>query len=554
MRILAIDFGSSSIKAVEVDSAFGRHEIHDYHELPLTPESTPERVIQQLIQKLPKLPDRIIAHIPSSQYTFRNLQFPTRDKKVIQSSMAFELEDELPFPPDQCIYDSTLSSQSKAGSEVHVEATLKTHLQNTLGLWKKAGIEPDLLTTDLWAYSNLFKHYLPPAKDQTDAPLLLIQAGHQKTTLYVHWQGRPQIIREIPWGGWDLTQAIIQKYEVKDDEAEIIKLDRGFIAVPTGSQSSDLTAEQKELSDTLTHACEPLIRELKLTLLSIRSISRLGVKTVYLSGGTSLLHGFAQWIAHQVGIETQSFHAMSASTHSGVTYSEQTEAKQLLAISLALCQVGPSRNQCINFRKGEFAKDASSRTLNVKALRKPLLALSAISVSLALSLIVQYQVYSKRLTTADEQLERSVRSFFGQLSSSGIRTYLSNPSTLRASINKELAKYREFSKFTSQYSKSPLSFLNRISASVPRDIVVDLIQFQAGISPMDSFHKQDSPFTATLTFLVASPQMAEKLIELLNKQMSSLQRGKLEEVVTAENIKKWKITVSGKPNEESYAQ
>ncbi|NBU20359.1 hypothetical protein EBS43_02925 [bacterium] len=553
MRILGIDFGSSSIKAVEVDSAFGRHEIHDYHEFPLTLESTPERVIQQLIQKLPKLPDRVIAHIPSSQYTFRNLQFPTRDKKVIQSSMAFELEDELPFPSDQCVYDSIIYSQSKAGSEVHVEATLKAHLQNTLELWKKSGIQPDILTTDLWAYSNLFKQSLPSLKEQPDSPVLLIQAGHQKTTLYVHWQGKPQIIREIPWGGWDLTQAIIQKYQIAEEEAEIIKLDRGFIATP-GSQASELTPEQNELSETLTQACEPLVRELKLTLLSIRGISRTGAKTIYLTGGTSLLHGFSQWIARQVGIDTQSFHAMSASTHSGVTYSEQTEAKHLLAMSLALCQVGPSKSQCINLRKGEFAKDSASRALNLKAFRQPLIALSAISVSLILSLIVQSQVYSKRLITADEQLERSVRNFFGQLSSSGIRTYLSNPSTLRASINKELNKYREFSKYISPHPKSPMGFLSRISNALPRDIVVDLVQFQAGISPMDSFHKLDSPFTATLTFLVASPQIAEKLIDHLNKQMSSLQRGKLEEVLTAENIKKWKITVSGKPNEESYAQ
>ena len=32
MRIVGIDLGTSSIKAVEVDSAFGRFEIHDYHE------------------------------------------------------------------------------------------------------------------------------------------------------------------------------------------------------------------------------------------------------------------------------------------------------------------------------------------------------------------------------------------------------------------------------------------------------------------------------------------------------------------------------------------
>ena len=553
MRILGIDFGSSSIKAVEVDSAFGRYEIHDYHEFELTPESSAERALQQWIQKLPKLPDRIIVHIPSSQYTFRNLHFPTRDKKVIQSSLNFELDDELPFPLERCAFDSVIQSQSKAGSEVHVEATLKTHIHSNLALWKKVGIEPDILTTDLWAYFHLFQESLPETKASQESPLLLIQAGHHKTTFYVHWNGKPQIIREIPWGGIDLTQALVQKYQVSEEEAQMMKLDRGFMATPL-SEASEITPEQKELSDALTQASEPLIRELRLTLLSVRALCKEPVRMIYLTGGTSLLHGFSSWLSHQIGIETQPLHALSASTHSGVTYSEQTEAKHALALSLALCLVGPAKNQCINLRKGDFAKEAASRKLNLKTLRKPLIALGAILTSLLLSLIVQSQMYSKMLSSVDVQLEKSVRGFFGQLSSSGIRTYLTNPSTLRTSINRELSKYREFSKYTSPHPKSPIRFLNRISSTIPKDVVVDLVQFQAGISPSDSFHKQDAAYTASLTFLVANPQMAEKLFERLNRQMTSLQRGKMEEVVTSENIKKWKITMSGKPNEESYAQ
>src|SRR5687767_4984321 len=99
MRILGIDIGSSSIKAVELESAFGRFDIRDYHELPNL-ENTPEKVVQQLVSKLSKTPDRIIVSLPYKSTTFRNLQLPTRDKKAIQSGIKFELEDELPFPSD----------------------------------------------------------------------------------------------------------------------------------------------------------------------------------------------------------------------------------------------------------------------------------------------------------------------------------------------------------------------------------------------------------------------------------------------------------------------
>jgi Tfp pilus assembly PilM family ATPase len=32
MKIIGVDLGTSSIKAVEIDSAFGRYEVQEYHE------------------------------------------------------------------------------------------------------------------------------------------------------------------------------------------------------------------------------------------------------------------------------------------------------------------------------------------------------------------------------------------------------------------------------------------------------------------------------------------------------------------------------------------
>ena len=99
MRIIGIDVGSSSIKAVEMDSAFGRHEIHDYHEAPIQMDLSIQEVLEKFIKGLAKTPDRIIVALKPNQSTFRNLQLPTRNKKAIQSGIGFELEDELPFHP-----------------------------------------------------------------------------------------------------------------------------------------------------------------------------------------------------------------------------------------------------------------------------------------------------------------------------------------------------------------------------------------------------------------------------------------------------------------------
>src|SRR5690606_19822899 len=97
-----------------------------------------------------------------------------------------------------------------------------------------------------------------------------------------------------------------------------------------------------------------------------------------------------------------------------------------------------------------------------------------------------------------------------QVSGSAIRTYLASPSSLRNQINKDLGKQRELAKLLSPNPRSPLDFLRELSLAVPRDVVVDMTQYQVGAAPTEPY-KPEADGQASLTFLVANPQMAEKI-------------------------------------------
>jgi hypothetical protein len=337
------------------------------------------------------------------------------------------------------------------------------------------------------------------------------------------------------------------------EQAESIKLDRGALIL--GNPGNEITPEQRELSDCLEKALDPLASELKQTDFITKSITRHTIHTVYLAGGTSLLPGIGPWIEARIQAPVQPLRALSATTSSGVTYSDQTDARFLLAASLALCLVGPDRALCINFRKGDFSKEGKARELNLKALTKPLTALGVVAFCLFLSLVVQSTVYKSRLASTDAQLERSARSFFGQMSSSALRTYMANPASLKSAVDKELNKQRELNRLFGPNAKSPLDFLSNLSATIPKDIVVDLIQYQEGSAPAETYINSDANHTASLTFLIANPQLAERLGSIVGNKISNMQRGKMEEVPSPDgNGKKWKITFSGKPTEDSYVK
>ena len=69
MRILGIDLGTKSIKAVEIDSAFGRYEIHEYHEEAVEPGADPAPTLLRLIRGLHKQPDRVVIALRSPSKT-----------------------------------------------------------------------------------------------------------------------------------------------------------------------------------------------------------------------------------------------------------------------------------------------------------------------------------------------------------------------------------------------------------------------------------------------------------------------------------------------------
>jgi len=550
MRILGIDLGSKSIKAVELDSAFGRYEIHEYHELPFeTPQTVSEGgtevsdLLKKLLLSLHRRPDKIVMALSSRAVTFRNLQLPIRDKKAIQSTLAFELEDELPFPSEQTIYDYNVLSQAKTGTRLHVAATLRQHVAkflNTVGVGLSEDfVDPDLVTTESWAYRGLLNRILS-SSDQ-ESPVLLAQIGHSRTLLYVHWRGEPIFTRELTWGGRDITAAIGRKYQITLDQAEDAKKDHG--SVISASLRSEATAEQLEFSDTVIESLRPLMLEIQQVEMVCRNTTNHKLSLMYLAGGTSLLPGLQRVFEDELGIQIRPLQSLSGIATSGVTYSEQTDASFSLAVSLALCLVGNERASLINFRKGTFAKQGASHEYSWSSLKFPVICLGIVAFCMFVSLGVQNMIFKSRLKAVDSRLETSVKSYFGQISTSAVRSYLLNTESLKKSVNKELSKQRDIARLFSANPRSPLDFLKDISNGIPKDLVLDTVEYQMGSASVSAY-APDAQSTAILTLMVANPQSIDRLNSILGSKINDLHMEK-SEVSNPDGTKHWKVTFSG---------
>lgn len=574
MRVVGMDVGSANIRVVEIDTAFGRYEIHDHHERALEPGVDPVHAVRELLAGLARKPDRLVLALPSRLSTFRSLSLPTRDRKAIAAGVAFELEDELPFPQDELHFDYSVLSQGRGGSIVHVAATLRKHVAARLVAAAETGFEPDALTTEAWALRALAGRVVatqragaPKGTAPSDVePLLIAVLGHERTLLYGHSGGQPLLMRELAWGGRDLTLAICQKYAIPLDQAEKAKLDHGFVLAARESGTSpdgeSVTPEQREFSDALLARMEPLVTELRQALLAVRGQAHAAPKRIHLAGGTALLPGLPAALESLLGTPVSLLPALTScakgAASGGVRYSEVTDASFALAAGLALTQVpAPDKASSINLRKGSFARTKESRELNWNALKRPL-AYAAIVLGVFFSVKLAESVfYARKLKDLNSQLEKSVRNLYtamgNPMSESVLRTQIKDKPRLRKGIDAELAKQRELARLLGPNPRSPLDYLKHLSNAIPKGVIVDLAQYQVGAAP-------EAPFSTTatlpvsLTFLVANPAVAESLKAAASSKIEGMQAAALTEVTTPDQRKVYQVVLTGNAAESAFGK
>src|SRR5262245_7836458 len=127
-RILGIDLGSWSVKAVLIETGFRGFEVVAVREARLRagePDNKLERQIEALQELLldGKLrADAYIAGFPGEATTLRFLTLPFSDQKRVEATLAGELEDAVPFDLGQAVFDHAIIKKNPDGGSVSLVA------------------------------------------------------------------------------------------------------------------------------------------------------------------------------------------------------------------------------------------------------------------------------------------------------------------------------------------------------------------------------------------------------------------------------------------------
>ena len=219
-----------------------------------------------------------------------------------EQNIRYEIEQNVPFPIDEMVCDSQVLGDTPNGDKsVMIVAAKVGQIEAITDAVASAGFRPVLV--DVAPIATLSALKAANAGDESSVIVLDIGA---KTTSLMIVEGDKVYNRSIPIAGNNITREIAQAFGVSPEEAEQLKLAKGYVAL--GGVVEDEDAEADRISKICRAAMSRLLAEISRSVNFYRSQQGGGAPVrLYLTGGTSLLPQTDRFFAESLQIEVEYF-------------------------------------------------------------------------------------------------------------------------------------------------------------------------------------------------------------------------------------------------------
>lgn len=482
MKLLAIDIGSAQIKAALFDSRFNRFEFQQHQIYPLDDflsdfnpiygglTESQVKGLEQIYNLHSSKVDRIVTNIPNNLFTMRVLNFPFSDKKRINASARFQIEDEVPFDLEKCVIATQIfpgeNKKSSALTAVAPISKLKSFLET---LQNQAGIDADVITSPHSAFCAYFDRQEQVFGGKSTA---IINLGHRKSSIVIFQDAIPVLNRTSMVGGYQITNAIAKSYNITLEEAEAAKRKSGFLAPPGVEQ----TEEQKIFSDLIAGVLEPVFHDFYQALMAHFSRNNTRVDQIFVSGGSSQMPGVCDYLAARWQIPVHPLNLTSS--FEGNTHKLNSGEELVLAESLALglSQVEGRSKQALNFRTGNLRSNKSMfDSFNLKNLGHPIRLAAIVYVVMIISLSIQSSILGPEVKRLEGLQVTQIKRTLPAAKRSDRIQYRKDTSKLYRDVNRIIKDLKaQIGASASKGEYSPLNLLRELSEAVPRTVVVEV--------------------------------------------------------------------------------
>ena len=319
-----LDIGASSVKVVFLREG-AKREVLGLGKAPLAPKSPREKrilAIQSACQAAGFTGRHVNAALSGQSVIIRYIQLPKMTREELKSSIEFEADKYIPFNVKDVWLDCQILQEREESKRIQalLVAAKRDVVNHHLTLIQEAGYEPEILDVDTFAVANAFETV--SSRQPLAEVIALIDLGAEGTNVNIFRGQEILFSRDIPIGGVKVTEAIAEKLDLQEPQAEALKLRPGD--------------RLKELQEIWNPLLENLVGELRLSFDYFESQYDKRVERVFLSGGSSRLTGLAALLKEQFQTEVASWNPFDAVTLPASASAVLKEGREEFAVAFGL--------------------------------------------------------------------------------------------------------------------------------------------------------------------------------------------------------------------------
>jgi general secretion pathway protein L len=460
-RIFGIDLGAYSVKVVVVNPGFRSAQVADYHERLVPPGDEPHevraaRVLGEIVREERLDQDSPYAALSGDRVFLHVLEFAFKSlrRQELAKAVGAELESVLPIDLENMVYafdplPRSVGRRAPTAADVSVVdegadpsfASLPLSPVLTAGPLASASegmrvlscaapiervrdlldrldgerAEPRGVIAAPTSYPRLVERLSQaaaaagaPAADE--GPVAVVDIGHERTDVCVVIGGHAVYARTVARGGRQLTESIARIWRLSWQQAEQAKHQDGFVASTLEPAQSDAWAR---IHEALVPELNPLVRDLRQSLLACRAKTGATAERVILVGGGARLRGLASYLSEQLQMPVGMPGPADDHAILGPRLAGQGARLDVAFLATAVALEGASGRPTFDLRQGDLSFKADLSFLRAKAM--PLLAASIVVIAFA-AISAYANLYKLRKSEAalDKRLALESAEVFGK--------------------------------------------------------------------------------------------------------------------------------------------
>jgi type IV pilus assembly protein PilM len=231
----------------------------------------------------------VILGISNQQIVVRDITLTNLSPEQLAMALPFQAREIVPIPLDQALLDFAQLGEPNPATETVsglLIAAPRAPIISAVQAVERAGLR--VARVDLSSFA-----VLRSIAAENLAVEAVIDIGAHLTTIVIHNQGVPKVVRSVPRAGQELTDMLVSKGGLDAVAAEQAKREVG------------VTGTDRVVGDVVTQGLRPLFAEIRSTLQYFASLtSGVRVERVSLTGRGAELPGLAQTLGDQLGVPT----------------------------------------------------------------------------------------------------------------------------------------------------------------------------------------------------------------------------------------------------------